>query len=457
MMKTCYGKLAALTLVLILGILLFAPMRNGSEDRLRAYPRNLRMNRGDAYDITYQLDADAPQSVSFASGDETVALVSAEGRVMAIAPGRTRVYVAAEGGARASVEVEVAGDIAPDTATLTLNTNSIDIDKGQVTGLRAIFSEDAESTLVQWRSEDEQVASVDAIGRVRALSGGVTRVVATTPTGLSAAAEVRVHVPGTAVHITPSELTVGRSASFALNTYYLPEDATDRIARWTSSDPSVVSVGGDGVMKALKEGTSVLSVFTEGGLTSSLVVRVEKAASDFYISPTAVTIERGNTLRLTPRFTDADGREDESASAHYISWTSSDPEVAVVNGGEVVGLKSGTARVTASADGTTSSCLLRVEVLVHEVALDRDEVYLLREDARTPIQLTATVSPADADDQSLTWSTSNDLVATVSRDGLVTMTGGYGTAVITARASSSAVATFTVNLVTQLPETVPES
>ena len=66
------------------------------------------------------------------------------------------------------------------------------------------------------------------------------------------------------------------------------------------------------------------------------------------------------------------------------------------------------------------------------------ELYLLREQATEPFQLKATLMPADADDLKLTYTSDNPLVATVSANGMVTPTGGYGTAVITVASSSGA-------------------
>ena len=62
----------------------------------------------------------------------------------------------------------------------------------------------------------------------------------------------------------------------------------------------------------------------------------------------------------------------------------------------------------------------------------------------------------DADDPTVTFTSDNPQVAEVSQNGLVTMTGGYGTAVITASARSGASASFTVNVVTVLPTQEPE-
>ena len=448
-MKTAYGKLAALTLILILAVMLFAPMRAGIEDYLFARPRMIRMNQGDSYDITYRLYADEAQPVTFTSADETIARVNSAGTVTAMGYGKTQIRLNAQNGAKTAVQVEVAG--AP-ASSLALNATSLAMEKGQVTGLRAIFDDAAEDTRVEWFSDDEAIAQVDAVGRVTAVGGGQTRVTAATPGGLSASALVSVHVSGTAVHITPEDVTVGTGAQLHMDTYYLPADTTDTIAQWNSSDKNVLRVSSDGVMTATGEGTAVLTVQTGEGLYGGTVIKVEKAADEFEVSPAAATIERGATLALEPRFLNAQGQVDEQSSAHYVTWTSSDPEIATVEGGVVTGLKSGTASITAAADGKRASCDLRVQVLIHEITLNQSEVYLLREQTGDTIQLEASFTPVDPDDPTIEWSTNNDLVATVDANGLVTPTGGYGTAIITARAVSGAEARFTLNVVTQIPE-----
>lgn len=448
-MKTATGKLAALTFLLIAAVMLFAPMRSGMEDFLYARPRAIRMNPGDSYDITYRLYADEPQPIAFESADESVAAVNSAGRVTAMGYGKTQIRLTARDGAKAAVQVEVAG--AP-ASTLALNAASLAMEKGQVTGLRAIFDDAAEDTRIEWTSQDETIAQVDAIGRVTAVGGGVTRITAATPGGLSASAEVSVHVSGTAMRITPEDVTVGNGAQLEMQSYYLPPDTTDEIDHWSSSDRGVLRVSGDGVLTTTGEGTAVLSVFSKEGLSGSTVIKVEKAADEFEVSPAAATLERGNTLALEPRFLNAQGQVDEQSSAHYVTWSSSSPDIASVEDGVVTALRSGTATITAAADGKTASCSLRVQVLIHEVTLNLDEVYLLREQTVDPIQLEAAFSPADPDDPTITYATNNDLVATVDQNGLVTPVGGYGTAIITARAASGAEARFVVNVVTELPE-----
>ena len=202
-MKTVYSKLANLIAVLIVGMLLFAPMRFGSEDYLYAHPRSIRMNPGDSYALAYRLDADDPaQTILFSSANEAVATVATDGTVTAVGPGKTQILLDSESGARARVQIEV---VSAHISTLTLNTDRMSMEKGQVSGLRAIFDDKADNTMVQWSSENEAVARVDAVGRVSAVGGGRTRITATAVNGLSASADINVHVTGNAMRITPEE------------------------------------------------------------------------------------------------------------------------------------------------------------------------------------------------------------------------------------------------------------
>ena len=450
-MKTALGKLTQLIAVLILGTLLFAPMRFGNEDYLYAHPRSVRMNPGDSYPLSYRLESDVPQKVSYATTNENVAIVSENGVVTGVGPGSASIRLNAENGARATVQIEVAGFT---TSTLTLNTDSITMEKGQITGLKAIFNDKADNTLVRWHSDDERIARVDAVGRVSGIGGGDTRVTVTSADGLTASADVHVHVAGNAMRISPEMVTVGAGTYLRLGTRYIPGDTTDAVTHWSSSDDGVLRVQSDGTLYAVSEGEAILGAFSRDGLTASTIVTVERPAADFEISPAAATIERGNKLTLQPRFFDADGNVDESSSGHYITWTSSDPSVATVEDGTVTAVASGTARISASADGKIASSVITVQVLVEEVRLNLSELYVLREQTVMPIQLKAEVFPADADNTRVTWSADNDLVATVNQRGIVSLTGGYGTATVTARNESGAEAKFVVNVVSELPEGV---
>lgn len=449
-MKTSYGKLAMLAFVLLAAALLLMPMRAGREDALVLRPAVLKMSVGGSYRASCALSSDTPdQSLSYSVEKPGVATIAADGTVQALSPGETIITARASGGAQAKMKVIVDGT---PLTELKLNTDEIHIDKGQFSGLRVSYNADATDTRLQWVSADENVATVDGAGRIEGVGGGVTTVSVISPGGRSASARVYVDVEGTAVHITPNRITLGVGAQVPLSASFLPEDSTDCVTRWSSSRPDVLTVDKNGLLKAVGEGRAFVSVFTEDGLSDGMEVLVEAAPGALLVTPAAATIERGESIGLQLSFLNDDGSV-RSDVQHLVRWTSSDESVAAVDqNGRVTALSSGKCEIIALSDGIEAACELRVQTTVRELRLDRSETYLLREQAGTPIQLEWELLPADPDDPSLRFASNNTQVANVSETGLVTLTGGYGSAVITATSASGAKAEFAVHVVTQLPE-----
>jgi len=452
-LKTAHGKLALLAFCLLLAALLFAPMRAGMEDALLISPEALKMSVGGNYQLSCALSSDeADQKIRFESSNPRVASVREDGTVFALASGEAKITARASGGAEASMCVFIDGT---PMRELALNVEYLELGKGEFSGLRAIYNSDASDTRLQWVSSDETVAKVSQYGRIEGVGGGECVVSVISPNGLSDSARVLVDVEGTAVHISPNALTLGVGAEVPLKASYLPMDSTDRITTWVSTDTKVAYVDKRNVLHATGVGEAYISVLTEDGATAGMTVSVEKAPGDIQLSPNRATISRGDTLDMQLRFLKADGQPDTSIK-HLVVWESSDKSVATVDqNGRVTALKSGDTRITATSDGMVASCRLQVEVFAKEIKLDREEVYLLKEDTAKRIQLKWVIDPVDADDTSVKFTSDNEQVATVSESGLVTMTGGYGTAVITATAASGAQDTFTLHIVTHMPTPEP--
>lgn len=121
------------------------------------------------------------------------------------------------------------------------------------------------------------------------------------------------------------------------------------------------------------------------------------------------------------------------ATDKSVVWSSNNPTIATIDAatGEVKGLQQGTAviTVTTNDEGYEASCQLFVRRPVEEISLQ--ETLLNLKDCEAGQQLHATVLPADATDKSVVWSSSNESVATVDANGLVTPVA-QGNAVITA-------------------------
>jgi len=87
-----------------------------------------------------------------------------------------------------------------------------------------------------------------------------------------------------------------------------------------------------------------------------------------------------------------------------------------------------------------------VQTSVKNVHLNVTEQTVYQNQTQEPFQIRASVYPQDADDCSLTYRSNNELVAKVSPKGLVTLTGGCGTAVITVESKSGASVECVVNV-----------
>ena len=352
-MRTSPGKLAALAFVLLMAVVLFAPMRAGMEDVLVLEPEGLRMAVGDSYTLRCALSSEnANQYLRFSSSDTGVATIDRDGTVHAQGSGDAVISARASGGASAEMRVTVVG--VPMTE-LRLNVDELRIDKGQFSGLRAIYNADATDTRLSWMSSNEEIVRVNSSGRLEGVGGGEAYVSVVSPSGLSAAARVFVNVDGTAVHISPEQLTLGVGAHVPLKVSYLPVDCTDGVRRWISSNPNVLTMSEDGMLDARGQGSAYVTVVTEGGLTAGMAVIVEAAPKELQLDPSKATLERGDTLQMQLMFLEEDGSVDTNVN-HLVVWSSSDESIASVDQrGLVTAKKTGSCRIEATSDGMTAS------------------------------------------------------------------------------------------------------
>jgi uncharacterized protein YjdB len=148
-----------------------------------------------------------------------------------------------------------------------------------------------------------------------------------------------------------------------------------------------------------------------------------------YITDVAGIIEAGTTLQLTHVVlpTNADDKS--------VTWTSSNTNIATVSStGLVTAVAEGTANITCTSTDGNYTDVQYIEVVAENATINVTGVSLnLESDAINPedtIQLTETVSPANATDKTVQWTSSNTNIATVSSTGLVTGVA-TGTATIT--------------------------
>ena len=415
------------------------------------------------------------KNVSWSSSDASVATVN-DGKVTAVKAGTATITVTTEdGGKTAACEVTVRAKVYP-VESVSLDKTSLELTEGDEATLTAtVAPENATNKNVTWASSDAAVATVDE-GKVTAVKAGTATITVTTEDGgKTAACSVTVSakqedpgepedpkdpddpevvpVSGVTLVKTVMELTEGDEAT--LTATVAPENATNKNVTWTSSDAAVATVE-EGKVTAVKAGTATITVTTEdGGKTATCGVTVKAKVypvESVTLDKTTLELTEGDEATLTATIAP------ENATDKNVSWTSSDAAVATVKDGKVTAIKAGTATITVTTEdgGKTAACSVTVAakqeepedpeepegVSVEAVTLDITSLALAVGDEFT---LVATVTPDNATNKAVTWSSSDNTVVTVNDGNLKAIKAGVAVIIVSTE-DGGKVATCTVNV-----------
>ncbi|MBQ8279207.1 MAG: Ig-like domain-containing protein [Roseburia sp.] len=305
--------------------------------------------------------------------------------------------------------------------------------KGATTQLTAtITPADASDKSVTWKSSNTSVATVSSSGLVTAVGNGTATItVTTTSGGKTATCKVTVSIAPTGVSLNKTSATlISKGATTQLTATVAPSNAADKSVTWKSSNTSVATVSSSGLVTAVGNGTATITVTTAtGAKTATCKVTVSIAPTGVTLNKTtAILTSKGATAQLTATVAPS------NAADKSVTWKSSNTSVATVSSsGLVTAVGNGTATitVTTASGGKTATCKVTVNIAVTDVSLNQSNATLAK--VGDTLQLTATVTPSNAANKSVSWKSSDTNVATVSEDGLVTAKNS-GTCTITASA-----------------------
>lgn len=143
--------------------------------------------------------------------------------------------------------------------------------------------------------------------------------------------------------------------------------------------------------------------------------------------PSSLSLQLGETYTFTPTIID-------NRATTLLTWISSVPEIAQIEeDGKLTAVGIGTCTITCmNSNGVSAQCVVTVTpILVDGITLNESEAELT---VGEKLQLEATITPDNATDKSVTWSSTNEAVAVVSESGLVTAVGS-GTCQVKATAN----------------------
>jgi uncharacterized protein YjdB len=335
-------------------------------------------------------------------------------------------------------------------ASIKLSSSTLSLTVGQESRLQATVR-DADGGVitgapVDWKSSNTDVATVDGDGLVHGVGAGTTTITASSGSVQDEATVTVSPVPANAVVVSPGEATL-----FVDETVTLKATVTDangdplpgRTISWSSNATSVATVSASGVVTAKAPGTATITASSEGksGKSTITVKLVPVASVD--MSPGELKLQIGQSSPITATPKAADGTP---LTGRSISWRSRDAGIATVDGsGKVTAKSAGSTIVEATSEGVTGVTLVQVAAIpVSSVVVTPDTATL---DVGKSITLTAKTFDAGGTELSgrtITWSSSNEDVASVSSSGKV-LALAPGSATITATSEGkSDKATITV-------------
>ena len=209
----------------------------------------------------------------------------------------------------------------------------------------------SDSSAITWFSSAPSIASVDN-GAVTGVSEGSATITASATIGgenYSASCEVTVIEPSVSISETSASVEIG-------STIALTAAASDSSAiTWSSSKSNIAKVNAGVVTGVAKGDATITASATIGGEVYFASCEVTVTEPSLTISMSSASVQVGKTITLTAT----------ASNSSSVTWSSSNPSIASVDGGVVTGVSEGNATITASltAGGKDYSAKCEVTVL----------------------------------------------------------------------------------------------
>ena len=392
------------------------------------------------------------KDVVFSSSNTNVAVVSNTGLVTAINNGTATITVTSKENpsimAKCLVKVGapvLVTDVTVQPAELNLKTD------GTYQLSVSVLPSNADERGVTFESSNTAVATVSASGLITAKGPGSATITVTAKdsSGKKATCTVTVTQPVKGVTVSPSSVVIQKDNVQKLTASVVPENATNKKLIYKSSNETVAVVSNDGIITARSEGWATITVCSEENQaiygTCTVKVGLPVYVTKITLDTTNVTMWAGATRQLGVSI------EPANADIKTVTYGSSNPDVATVSSnGLITAKKKGTATITVTAtdgSGKSASCAVIVKQPVTGIQITPNGFTLVKGDVK---DLKANVSPADADNPDVIWTSSNTNIAAVSSKGQVTAVN-EGSCVITATCKDNASISASCTIVVGTP------
>ncbi len=362
--------------------------------------------------------------IKFLSKNSNVVKVQENGKLYAKNLGYATIEICV-GNQSETIDIEVV-DGTP-ISSMKINTNSYtftDIDDIYTPSVD-ITPSNATNTKLKWLSSDKNIATVNIIsGKITPVGNGKCKinVYATDGSGLVAQLDVKVDIKAKSVSFGNSEYNITSAGQkINVNASVLPEKTNNKTLEYKSSNEKIAVVDGEGNVTPVGNGTCQITATTTDG--SNLQAKCNVNVDIKPIKVTDIKIRQKSytiiSLNQTPSFRTT--ITPSNATNKEVKWTSSNENIAVVSeNGIVTPVKNGTCKIIATTtDGTNLSASIDITVDFKVTSISfSTKSYTITSVNQTP-SFREKISPSNAANKSVKWTSSNENVAKVSTTGVI--------------------------------------
>ena len=363
---------------------------------------------------------DITESVTWSSSDISVASVAGGGLATALTLGSVTIS-ATSGSVTGSTTVNVQSAVLSSITVRPVNKKIAPFTSQQFQAIGTYTDGSTHNVTgqVSWTSSNTAVATIGGRGRAKALTQGSTTITATLGS-ISGSSTLDVsNATIVSISATPSGRTIapGTRLTFAA-TGVFSDHTTQVITRdstWASDNHAVATVGAGGTASAIGPGTANISA-TFNGVSGMAPLNVSSATlSSISVTPASAVLAPTTSANCVATGTFSDGST--QVITNIVTWTSSAPNVASVNGGGKVTAQSpGNATITAQFGSLSANCAIVVDGSpLTSIQVSPQTASIPQQ---TELAFVATGTFADGNTQDLTtsvlWTSSPASVATIS-------------------------------------------
>lgn len=361
------------------------------------------------------------RALTWSSSDPTVATVTTDGLVTAVAPGAATITASSAGRSGQSAVTVTREPVATVIIAPARDTLAAGTDRALVATVQTDVGAVLTDRPIAWSVNNSAVASVSSTGVVTALAPGTVTVLAVSEGRVGQATIVVVARLADAITITPSAANVQVGGTLSLLVQVTDPNGnllTDRPVGFSSDNSAVAIVSAAGVVSAMQPGVARITAVSEGKSTVATITVVPVPVASVVIVPAVGEVFVNSTRLLQVQARSATGA---LLTGRTVNWTTGSSAIATISdNGLLTGVSAGVTVVAATVDGVSAFATFTVRApAVATVAITP-----LNPDIAVngSVQLGTTVRDGTGvllTGRSASWQSSNDAVAFVSSTGRV--------------------------------------